>query len=183
MTDVNILNRRLGESLGLVLGGSQPRFKWVRAEDCFYYLRRGIGESFQQRCWADKIGPVWVLAGWRLPMCFDGQSSRVMTESEWWAMHRGTLPYPARGHYSVYAESAQPHGKAPTAEVNANYICALRQQMESSYQTQVLDGHTEMALDRREVDKRFWQATADAEPAFGNYDSGNRGGSVSYGGI
>lgn len=183
MTEVDLLNKRLGESLGLVLGGSQPRFKWVRAEDCFYYLRRNIGEDFQQRCWADKIGPVWVLAGWRLPMCFDGQASRVMTESEWWNMHHGIIPYPARGHYSVFGETQQPPGKAPTAEVNANYIWALRRQMETSYQTQVLEGHTEMALDRRDWDNKFFEMTADAEPAFGNYNPGSRDSSVSYGGV
>lgn len=182
MTSVNLLNRRLGEALGFI-GGSQPRFKWVQAQDCFYYLRAHVGENFQQRCWADKIGPVWVLAGWRLPMCFDGQSSRVMTESEWWSMHHGAIPYPARGQYSVFGESKQPPGRLPTAEVNANYIWALRQQMDSTYAEQVCDGHTELALDRADRDKKFWQMTADAEPAFGNYNAGSRDSSVSFGGL
>lgn len=183
MTEIDLLNQRLREGLGEVLGGSQGRFKWVQSQDCFYYIRSHIGENFRRKCWADRSGKCWVLAQWRLPMTFDGNHSRVLTKEDWWKTFQGTMPYPERGGYEPHMETKLPPGCRPTAEITANYIWTLRQQMETSYTTQVLDGHAEMALEQKRLDDEFWQTTADLEPAFGNYNSGSRDSSVSFGGV
>lgn len=187
MKEIDLLNRRLGEALGFVLGGSQPRFKWVQAHECHYYTREHAGETFRTRCFADRpgTGKVWLLAQWRLPEVFDvrSNSTHVLTEAEWWQTFHGTMPYPARGHYIPHLETKLLPGRVPTAELTANYIFVLRQQMEANYQTQVLDGHTEMALDAKQWDTRFDEMTANAEPAFDHWNPGTRGEHVSFGGV
>lgn len=185
MTAVEILNRRLGEGLGLVLGGSQPRFKWCKAEDCFYYLREGIGESFQRYCWADRIGKVWLLCQWDVPKFFDPRSgsTRILNESDWWVTFKGAMPFPKNGEYRAQAETALAPGCMPTAELTANYIWAIDKQMSSSYEKQLIENSTEIAMMRRERENKFYEQANDLTPAFGSWASGERGGHVSFGGM
>lgn len=184
MTRIDELNRRLGEGLGLVPGTSMPRFKWALSTDCFWYHREHLLANFERRCWADRLGKVWMLVQWQMPTYFDPSSktSRVLTEADWWQSFNGLVPYPAKGEYKAHPETQLRPELEPTADITQQYIKGLDLQMSTNYEQAVADGHLEMALDRARRDDAFMRQADDLTPAFGNWGSGTRGGNVSFGG-
>ena len=185
MSHIELLNQRLGEALGFVNRTKNPRFKWVLSTECFWYHRNHLMENFERRCWADRLGKVWLIAQWGVPKCYDPatRQTRILTESDWWQSFKGQLPFPKNGEYSAHAETQQPPGMEPTDELNQNYIWALGKQMNTDYEEALADGHLEMALDRAAHDARWMEQANEVTPAFGNWNSGNRGGNISFGGI
>jgi hypothetical protein len=157
---VNALNQKLGDALGRVRSGTLPRFTWMWAPDLPY--------------WATRLGKVWVLCQWRIPS---------MPESEWHKQFGGRLPFPSNGMYHAHPETAIAPGRTPTLEMTQNYIRALDQQMTTSYTSQLCAVNNEVT-DAREQDYVEWvDQVQDTNPAFSNFDSGNRGGHVSFGGV
>lgn len=142
-------------------------------------------ENFEQRCWADRLGKVWMIAQWGVPKSFDPATgrARILTESDWWQSFKGAIPFPKGGQYSAHPETQQPPETEPTEETNANYVWALRKQMDTDYDQAVADGHLEMAIDRAQREEKFFEQANEVTPAFGNWNSGNRGGNVSFGGF
>jgi hypothetical protein len=179
MTSVVHLNRRLGEGLGLVLGGSQPKYQWRLTTKCFYYFRPMTSLSIQRMCWAERLGTGYVLCMWRLPEVFDTRtnSTKVLTEAEWKQNFNGMIPYPDRGQYSVFAETFT---REVTPELNQNYIRAIDQQQSQSYADHLERIALNHALDREQWREKFEDATFDAAPAFGNFVPGSRDGHVSF---
>lgn len=126
---IDSLNRRLGESLGLVCGGALPRFAWKFAPDEPFFVYDTDNRTLLKRCWADSpapgggvIGKVWLLAEWRINKTFDhfgyGEGLRV--------------PHVFEKGYSPYIETALAPGEEPTAELTANYIRAIDYQLQNS---------------------------------------------------
>lgn len=160
MTFIDQLNRRLGESLGYVRSGTEARFSWRWAPDLPY--------------WASRLGKVWVLCQWQKP---------GITEQQWHEHFRGRFPYPSNGMHHPHTETALPPGVLPTLELTQKYIWALDQQMSTSYTQHWCDVHNEVADDQERNYVEWVDKVQDSNPAFSNFDPGNRGGHVSYGGI
>jgi hypothetical protein len=160
MTTIQQLNRRLGEALGYVRSGTEPRFCWKWAPSIPY--------------WSTRLGNVWVLCQWQRP---------GMTEADWTKQFRGRFPYPANGMHHAHPETALPPGEVPTAELTQNYIRALDQQMTQSFAQQLSAVNQEMSDDQERDYVEWVDKVQDSNPAFSNFEPGKRGGHVSYGGI
>lgn len=106
--EIERLNRRLGESLGLVCGGTLPRYRWAWAPDMPY--------------WSRFLSEQWVMTHWDKPN---------WTEERWTKEFEGRYPYPANGMYHAYCEWALPVGVAPTGEFTQKAIRLLGEQMET----------------------------------------------------
>lgn len=69
-TEIDRLNRRLGDHLGFVCGGSLPRFAWKYAPENPWLVYGRDNRTLIRKCWADQtvlgtaIGKVWLLAIW-----------------------------------------------------------------------------------------------------------------------
>ena len=156
---VEQLNRWLGDALGYVRSGSQPRFCWQWAPDI--------------PMWAPRLGKVWVLCQWQKP---------GMTEDQWNKHFAGRYPYPYNGMHHAQAETALPPGRLPTQELTQNYIRALDWQMSQSFQNQLIAVNNEVAEDKERDYTEWVEYVQDTNPAFSNFAPGTRGGHVSYGG-
>lgn len=185
---VDILNRRLGESLGLVCGGSLPRFAWKWAPDQAHLVFDRDDRTLLKKTWADSpapdggvLGGVWVLAGWResanVDNCGYGDGIRV--------------PFIRSAGYAPYFETALVPGQTPTAELNQNYIWALDQQLQASaefdrYSFDNYMNDERYSMDRNKArDREDWLEQArtgyDANTgAFGNCEPGRRDGFFSF---
>lgn len=157
---VKALNQKLGDALGYVCSGTQPRFAWKWAPDLPY--------------WRSRLGKVFVLCQWMSPH---------FTEQQWVAQFQGRFPFPSNGMYHPHAETALSPGSIPTFHLTQNYIWALDRQMSTSLVSQVCDSENAVK-DEKDRDYREWvDFVQDTNPAFSNFDWGNRGGHVSYGGV
>ena len=152
-------NRKLGDALGYVRAGTEPRFCWKWAPTIPY--------------WASRLGKVWVLCQWQRPR---------MTEKEWLMHFGGRYPYPVNGMHHAHPETALAPGREPTGELTQNYIWALDRQMSTSIVQQVCDVHNDIAADQDRDYAEWVDLVQDSNPAFSNFAPGNRGGHVSYGG-
>ena len=184
MTPIDLLNRRLGEALGLI-GGTHPRFCWKRSTELFWYFRENSTENFQRQCWADRIGPCWLLCQWMVPSGFDVSTGTKypLTEENWFRMFRGQLPFPSRGEYTAHAETKLAPGQEPTTEMNQNYIWALDRQMSTSIREQLGDLQQDLDQHHAKYRENQYDEMMEEAPAFGNYAPGTRGGFLSFGGI
>lgn len=158
-SEILSLNRKLGDALGYVRSGTQPRFCWQWAPDIPY--------------WSRHLGQVWVLCQWQKP---------GLTEEEWQRQFNGRYPYPANGMHHAHPESALPVGMRPTPELTQKAIRFLDEQMSTSFIQQLCDVHNEMAEHKAQTDQEWEDRVFETAPAFGNYALGSRGGHVSYGG-
>jgi hypothetical protein len=157
---VKALNQKLGDALGRVCSGTQPRFCWKWAPDLPY--------------WASRLGKVWVLCQWQKPF---------FSEQEWQQQFRGRFPYPSNGMYHAHPETVLAPGRVPTLELTQNYIWALDKQLSTSFISQLCASENAVK-DEREQDYVDWvDEVQDSNPAFSNFEPGKRGGHVSYGGI
>jgi hypothetical protein len=184
---IELLNRRLREGLGTL--GGQARFAWQYAPEVFYYTRRPTAVTFTRHCWADRIGPVWMLCQWRLPTAFDPETgaTKRITEAEWWSAYHGQLPYPAKGMYWAQPETACAPGREPTEAETAGYIWSIRRQMDMDFADHLREGNAEMAKDRLDTEKEFMDEATDWFP-FGwkngqAHEPGTRGSHISFGGV
>lgn len=159
MTRIEHLNRRLGQTLGYVCGGTLPRFCWKWAPELPY--------------WRTRLGKTYVLCQWKRP---------EMSEREWALHFQGQFPYPGNGMYHPFSETAV-RESALTEELNQNYMRALDQQMSQSFQRHYAAIKDEIERDREADDVRWVEYVQDQNPAFSNFAPGQRGGHVSYGGI
>ena len=157
MTQIDQLNRWLGDALGYIRSGTEPRFCWKWAPDIPY--------------WASRLGKVWVLCQWQRP---------GMSEPEWNKQFAGRFPYPANGMHHAQPETALPPGLCPNRELTQNYIWALDRQMSTSLITHVCDVQNEMAEDRDRDYAEWVEKVQDSNPAFSNFAPGARGGHVSF---
>jgi hypothetical protein len=179
---IEALNRRFADALGYV-GGTHPRWKWALSTECHYYIRDHAASSFKQYCWADRIGRRWLLCQWSVPTCYDpaSNSTRELTESDWWVSFNGTVPFPKNGEYIAHAETALPPGREPTPEHTAYYIMTLDQQMSTSFWKQLDDQNLDLALMHRQRDYEFDCKINEAVTrAFD--PRGNRGDMIGYSG-
>lgn len=160
MTHIDQLNRKLGDALGYVRSGTEPRFSWRWAPDIPY--------------WASRLGKVWVLTQWQKP---------GMSEQEWRKQFGDRFPYPLNGMHHAHCETALPPGQIPTERLTQNYIWALDQQMSQSFEQQLSAVNAEMAEDKERDYVEWVDKVQDSNPAFSNPAPGSRGGHVSYGGI
>lgn len=167
MTDpVSILNARLGERLGY-RSGNNPRFAWKWAPDLHYYWRDNVTTSFVRQCWADQLGPVWVLCQWRRP---------EMSKEQWWTSFKGEFPYPDRGMYYAHPETALDLGMKPTADITASHTRALEIQVEKKYADHLREVN-ERAETRKQKDDDDWDDyIQDWAPAFDVWNSGKKSG-------
>src|SRR3954470_17968219 len=107
MTAIEHLNQRLADGLGLSPGSTYGRFAWKFSTELSWYFREGIHENFQRQNWADRIGRVWLMCERRLPTGCDVTTGHQypLSESQWWQMFHGSIPYPRRGEYTPYPET------------------------------------------------------------------------------
>lgn len=165
MIDIPILNRRLAESLGRVLGLSRGKYEWRNTVDCHYYFRSPTAKHAGRVCWADRLGRGYVLCVWKLPEVFNTETgeTHVLTEAEWKQMFYGLFPYPSGGEYQALPETLC---REVTEELNQNYIWAIDRQMQQSYEDQLERIMLEKVMERAEWKQNFEDATFDAMPAF-----------------
>ncbi len=183
---IDQFNRRLGESLGLVCGGSLPRFAWKWAPDQPFFVYDRDNRTLIRKTWADApapgggtLGKVWVLAQWRQNKTNDNFG------------HNGAIRVAVAqdAGYTPHLETAT--SAIPTPELNQNYIWALDRQLQASveHDTRSFDnymGEERYSMERnRAVDKRDWLEHArtgyDGQiGAFGNTQPGQRGGYMSF---
>lgn len=188
MTSVDLLNRRLGESLGRVCGGSLPRFAWKYAPDQPRYVYDTDDRTVLKKSWADApapdggvIGKVWVLAEWRVSKVADhcgyGDGIRIAVTKE--------------AGYAPYYETAIAPGRMPTDVLTANYISALRtmlgrsaEHQEDSFENYM--GDEKLTSDRNSTRERQEHRDRSAHiydnhvGAFGNCEPGRRDGWMSF---
>jgi hypothetical protein len=157
---IKALNQKLGDALGRVCSGTQPRFCWQWAPDLPY--------------WRTRLGAVWVLCQWHRPF---------FTEQEWQHQFRGRFPYPANGMYHAHPETALPPGRVPTFELTQNYIWALDRQLSTSFISQLCASENAVQVEREQDYVEWVEQVQDSNPAFSNFEPGKRGGHVSYGGV
>lgn len=178
---IDVLNRRLGERLGLVCGGTLSRFAWKYAPDQPRFIYDRDNRTLLKRTWADApapdgqpIGKVWLLAEWRPNQAVDhfgfGDGVRV--------------PAVREADYAPYFETALAPGVIPSAELTQNYIFAIDRQMQRSFESYMAEEkHTQDGNLARE--RSAWLETAregyDAHVgAFGNCEPGTRHGYLSF---
>lgn len=188
MTHIDILNRRLGESLGRVCGGALPRFCWKFAPHQPRFVYDTDDRTILKKSWADApapdggvIGAVWVLAEWRMGKAEDhcgyGQGIRIAATG--------------KPDYAPYYETALAPGKAPTDELTANYIWAIGDQLarsaekrddsfESYMAEEAWTGQQNAARDREENRERSAGIYDRHTGAFGNLEPGKRDGWMSF---
>jgi hypothetical protein len=187
-THINSLNRRLGEHLGLVCGGTLPRFAWKYAPDQARFVYAADNRTLLKRSWADApapaggfLGKVWVLAEWRTSRAFDhfGFSDGVR------------VPFVREADYAPYLETALAQGVLPSDALTQNYIFALDQQLQKSAEHDPRSFENYMAEEKYTADRnkaqdsRDWLETAragydDHVGAFGNCAPGTRHGYLSF---
>ncbi len=185
---MEILNRRLGESLGLVCGGTLPRFAWKYAPEQPYFVYDRDDRTLLKKTWADApapaggtLGKVWLLAEWRVSKAFDHFGFKDGTRI-------------AKVHdagYAPYFETALAPGEQPDAKLTANYIYAIDIQLQNSAERRDDSFENYMAEEKwitdknQRRDKADWRELAAAgydehTGAFGNCDIGARGGFMSF---
>lgn len=189
MISVDILNRRLGEALGY--RGAQPRFSWRYAPDELWFTFDRDDRTLLKRTWAHRPGPAggvigraWVLAEWRRSQVFDhfgfGDGMRV--------------PFIREFGYEPYMETVLPEGAAPTDELTANYISAIRWQLDQSAEQKedsfgnwmAEEAWTSQKNGERDRDVNRERAAAEYDKytgAYGNLQPGQIDGWMSFGGL
>lgn len=171
--NVEILNRRFGETLGFP-DGVHPRFAWMWSADVNRHFRPDPVSDFTRHCLAERIGKRWLLCQWR---------PTELTADQWWNTYRGRVPYPGKGEYKPHLETALPLGMEPTPELTYGYARTLREQMDRVYTES--EFHDEAVRDQQRAETEFYESVADWEaPSFRHgWEPGTRGGPVSFGGI
>lgn len=185
-THVDILNRRLGDSLGM--RGSRSRYAWLWAPHQTRLVYDTDDRTIIKKSWADApapdggvIGAVWVLAEWRIGKAEDhcgyGQGIRIAATG--------------KPGYQPYYETALASGKIPTDELTANYIWAIGDQLsrsaeekdDSFEQYMGNEAYTSARNDERDRDANRERAAAVYDRhtgAFGNLEPGKRDGWMSF---
>ena len=156
MSHIELLNRRLGERLGRVCGGTRPRFQWCWGPDMPY--------------WRNRLGNVWVLCGWQKP---------ALSEAEWAREFEGRCPYPSGGMWHPYAETQLPVGVEPSEPLTAWLMHVLDEQMSRTFADHLSTVNEEMVADKAADDERWVEQVQDSAPAFNNWEYGTRAGAVS----
>lgn len=184
LSHIETLNRRLGERLGLVCGGTLPRFAWKYAPDLPRFMYDTDNRTLLKRTWADApapdgncIGKVWFLAEHRPSKAIDhhGYSAAIR------------VPFIKEADYAPYLETALAPGMLPTAALTQNYIFAIDHQMQSSFENYMAEEkYTADRNKRREAEA--WRETVRAgfdqhTGAMGNCIPGTAGGFLSFGGV
>lgn len=146
------LNRRLAERLGMVCGGTQPRFKWMLATDDTY--------------WGPKLGDVWVLCQWKV-----NQYSR----EKWDAMYEGRRAYRPAFH-QVQAETKLAPGRYPSEEDTDYYVREIDRQLSAEEEQVCKDLEEEVA---RDADKDYEEWVAMVQNS--NYSAYDNREVVGYG--
>ena len=181
MTSVDHCNRLLADRLGLLPDG-KSRFAWVKASEARYFLVRN-GQLRIAR-WSERIGNVWVLCGWAEPMVYDPAAKKqAPIDRATWAKQSGGVPYPTKGLWRAYPESACPPGMVPSVELTANYCAVIDRQLSRTFEDELVDTDVELKLDADQADNEWVEFVQDSAPAFQNFTPGSRSGPVSYGGI
>ncbi len=188
---INALNRRLGERLGLVCGGSLPRFSWLYAPDQPYFVYDRDDRSLLKKCWADAtrcsgapVGRAYVLAEWKRTTAYDhcGYGSGIR------------VPVAREFGYSPHFETALPPGILPTEEVNQNLIAEISRELDQSLEHDpdavkhlAAEGADKAEAAKASEDKRWLESCkadySEETGAFGNCSPGTAGGFLSWGGV
>jgi hypothetical protein len=158
---INRLNRRLGDALGRLCGGSIPRFSWRWAPAEPWFVFDSDDRTLIKKTWADapatdggKIGRAWVLGEWRRNTSFDHHGYGQECEDckgagySFWSGGIGRRPCAkcgGRGRiigiripvarewaYAPYFETAIGRGREPDEAMNQNYIWALDRMIQQS---------------------------------------------------
>lgn len=197
---IKIFNRRLGESLGMVCGGTLPRFAWhyAPAENFFVYDRDN--RTLLRKSWADApapwpgtLGRVWLIAQWRASNAYDNMGFEPRCEK---CKGEGRIdPYGVGVHstcdgcggsgrvasvrmpavkgsgYSPHFETVLYGGQIPTERLNANYIWAISKQMSASIEHSPYSMQDYMMEERYEKEhNEAKDASAWREKAAAGYD-------------
>lgn len=190
-SQVEVLNSRLAAELGRSCSDSLPRFAWKWAPDQPWYVYDSDDRTVLKKSWADApapgggtIGRAWLLAEWR-PIksedhCGYGSGVRVAV--------------PKSADYCPYFETTLAEGQIPTEALNANYIWALRKQLDMSAEcredsfAQYMAEEKYSMLQRQDRDRtanreRAMHMYDDNVGGFGNCTPGTAGGFLSWGGV
>lgn len=125
--EVERLNRRLGESLGMVCAGRLPRYAWAWGPDLVY--------------WSQFLDQQWVMTFWGKPN---------WSEERWNKEFQGRYRYPANGMYHAYCEWKLPIGLPPNGELTEKAIRLLDEQMNGTFNGETIDGNV-LAKELRSV--------------------------------
>lgn len=180
MNHIDILNRRLGEELGYVAG--LPRFAWHYAPEQMHLVYDRDDRTLLRKSWADMaapdggtIGRAWVLAERKIGNASDhcgyGEGVRVAATG--------------RLEYKPFLETARI--APPTDELNANYIWAIKYQMEQTLDDYMAEEKytKDRRLERDRVENRE-RSAAEYDKytgGFGNLEPGLKDGFLSWGGV
>lgn len=130
MNKIEQLNRRFAESLGFC-GGVHPRFKWMHATEDPY--------------WGKKLGACYVLAQWQ---------PNKYSRAEWWDLFGESRPYQPAG-YTIHAETSLDPGRLPDEKITGNYIWAIDQQLQTTYQKELTKVNDEIKA-RQDREYEVW---------------------------
>ena len=174
MTEIDRLNQKFSDCLGT--RGGQPWFAWKYAPDLLYEHRDQWDQPYSRVSWGSRLGKSWVLCAFLPP---------EVSREAWTQEFNGELPYPERGRYVPFPETAI--SRPPSMEDTVFYIRTLAQQYETS-----LGEHLSTAIikcqDRQDsAQKKFFDMVDDDFPAFWRdgqgHEPGTRGAHVSIGGV
>jgi hypothetical protein len=132
MTHIDRLNRKLGESLGFVRGGTQPRFRWAWGPSLIF--------------WSKHLSDQWVMTHWDKPN---------WPRDRWNQEFEGRYPYPENGMYHAYVEWALPVGQEPNDELTQKAIRALDAQMSTTFAKEMRSVNADMERQTQTVDDEW----------------------------
>ncbi len=185
-SEIALLNKRLEYELGANYG--QPRFQWRYSPEVFYYMRGETALSFARYCWADLIGPVWMLCQSAPLQWIDGNGGiHPITREGWGQTFGATLPFPDKGMYVAHTETALAPGVLPDAQETAILIHSIKAQMAKTEAMHARESLNRMAKAREDNEKEFMEMADDWYPF--NWkngqaqEPGTRGGHISWGGV
>jgi hypothetical protein len=183
MNYIDRLNQNFGEALGFA--NNQPRFAWRWAPDLFRYSRNSVTEPWEEKCWAEQLGRVWVLTMLRAPVGIMYNTEVPITREDWWHAFRGLQPYPSKLTPYVFAETALIEGLEPDQRRTQFYINSLREQMAVSRAQKIRDSEAQAKAVQDEYRKQFMLESEEWWPAFwssngGAHTPGTRGGHVAF---
>ena len=177
LTHIDQLNRHLGDALGRLPDG-RPRFSWMKAHEARYFVV--IKGEVRVTDWSKRLGDVWVLCGWSEPTMFDPASrmQKPITREQWTKMC-GAAPYPTKGMWRAYPETAVPESRMPTQALTANYCKVIDGQLSCGFFDKLNEIDVGLALDKEQEYAEWTEYVQNSNPAFSNFEPGARGGHVS----
>jgi hypothetical protein len=149
----------------------QLNFRWCNAKELYYLYETGQMEEvqtqggiyyaravYERHLFADRYGPVWLLAKWEPPAC----------DAEEWSRRFGTaFPWPRQGQYLPIESAVLPEGVEPNEQLTEYTAWKLTRHLGMKYDDHLEDIHRQRRMQERGEKSQWSDQVDDALPTFG----------------